>query len=150
MHYFKDGGIEMACPPLKTLLHIMAHGQFEGRDLNHAKIRALFTRENLLAGDWYAARLRAKQSIDAKLWQRHTTYLTKFITKPHYADEAARLRIEERLHQARQELKRVQSPAYLEELRGTLGANPLAKAARDTQTELTMEGEAELAGAQAR
>ena len=48
-HYFNDGSIEMACPPLKALLHIMAHGQFEGRDLGHAKIRALFTRDNLLA-----------------------------------------------------------------------------------------------------
>jgi hypothetical protein len=147
MHYFNDGSIEMACPPLKALLHIMAHGQFEGRDLNHAKVRGLFTRESLLASDWYAARLRAKQLIDTKLWQRHTSYLTKFIAKPHYADEAARLRIEERLHHARKELKRVQAPGYVEELRGTLGANPLAKAARDAQPELSMEGELEMAGA---
>ncbi len=129
-------------PPLKALLHIMAHGQFEGRDLSHAKIRSLFTCESMLASDWYAERLRAKQAVDAKLWQRHVGYLTKFITKEHYGEEAARLGIEDRLHKARVELKRVSSPAYLDELRGTLGANPLPVSDRNgAQRELAM-GEA--------
>jgi hypothetical protein len=123
-HYFNDGSIEMACPPLQALLHIMAHDQFEGRDMGHAKIRALFTRDNLLASDWYEERLRAKQAVDAKLWQRHVNYVTRFITRPHYAEEAARLHIEDRLHKARAELKRASAPAYLDELRGTLRANP--------------------------
>jgi hypothetical protein len=127
-NYFNDGSIDMACPPLKALLHIMAHGQFEGRDVGHAKVRSLFTREYLLGSDWYAERLRAKQSVDVKLWQRNVSYLTKFITKEHYADESARLGIENRLHEARNELKRVQAPAYLQDLRGTLGANPLSAA----------------------
>ncbi|MEO6056849.1 MAG: hypothetical protein ABIQ49_08415, partial [Gemmatimonadales bacterium] len=30
--YFTDGTIEDACPPLKSLLHIMAHGHYEGKD----------------------------------------------------------------------------------------------------------------------
>ena len=30
--YFEDGSIEDACPPLRALLHIMAHGHFEGSD----------------------------------------------------------------------------------------------------------------------
>ncbi len=124
-HYFADGSIAMACPPLQALLHIMAHDQFEGRDLSSAKIRSLFTRQNMLGSDWYAERLRAKQAVDTRLWQRHVGYLTKFITKPHYADEAARLKIEDRLHLARLELKRIQSSTYVDELRGTLGANPL-------------------------
>jgi phosphoenolpyruvate carboxykinase (diphosphate) len=137
-HYFNDGSIEMASPPLKALLHIMAHGQFEGRDLGHGKIRALFTRENLLGSEWYGERLRAKQVVDARLWHRHVSYLTKFIIRPHYADESARLRIEDRLHKARNELKRVQSPAYIDELRGTLGANPLPNALRNGQGELSI------------
>ena len=137
-HYFNDGSIALACPPLQALLHIMAHDQFEGRDLSHAKIRTLFTRENMLASEWYAERLRAKQSVDAKLWQRHVAYLTKFITKPYYAEVTARMGIEKRLHQARTELKRVAKPAYLEELRGTLGANPLPGVAHHGQAELKM------------
>jgi hypothetical protein len=137
-HYFNDGSVEMACPPLRALLHIMAQGQFEGRDLGHAKTRALFTRENMLTSEWYAERLRAKQSVDAKLWQRHIGYLTKFIMRPHYADEAARLNIEDRLHKARTELKRIVAPTYLEELRGTLGANPLPRVTGRGQTEFAM------------
>jgi len=139
-HYFNDGSIEMTLPPLKALLHIMAHGQFEGRDLSHAKIRSLFTCESMLASDWYAERLRAKQSVDAKLWQRHINYLTKFVTKEHYAEESARLGIEDRLHRARHEFKRISSPAYLEELRGTLGANPLSALRHQPQRELEMAG----------
>jgi hypothetical protein len=91
----------------------------------------------MLSSDWYAERLRAKQAVDAKLWQRHVAYLTRFITKPNYADEAARLHIEERLHKARTELKRISTPAYLEELRGTLGVNPLPRGDRH-QPELQM------------
>jgi hypothetical protein len=92
----------------------------------------------MLASDWYAERLRAKQAVDAKLWQRHIGYLVKFISKPHYAEEAARLRIEDRLHKARNELKRVNAPAYLDELRGTLGASPLPQSARRGQAELSI------------
>ena len=128
----------MACAPLKALLHIMAQGQFEGRDLSHAKVRSLFTRDNMLASDWYAERLRAKQTVDVKLWQRHISYLTKFVTKSHYAEESARLGIEDRLHRARVELKRIQSSAYLEEIRGTLGANPLPPSQSRGQTEFQM------------
>jgi hypothetical protein len=145
-HYFNDGSIEIACPPLKALLHIMVQDQFEGRDLSHAKIRALFTRDNMLASEWYAERLRAKQAVDAKLWQRHINYLTKFITKPHYADEAARLNIEDRLHKARNELKRITVPAYLEELRGTLGVNPLAQTTGRGQAEFAMTSTATAGG----
>jgi hypothetical protein len=138
-HYFNDGSIELACPPLKALLHIMAHGQFEGRELSHAKIRSLFTRESFLASDWYAERLSAKQIVDTKLWQRHVSYLTKFITKPHYGEEAARLKIEERLHHARNELKRITASTYLNEIRGTLGVNPLPSSVRhETQRDLGM------------
>ena len=124
-HYFNDGSVEMACPPLKALLHIMAHGEYEGRDLQSPKIRHLFERENMMASGWYAERLRSKQAIDTKLWQRHVSYLTKFITKEHYTEEARRLGVEDRLHRARLELKRVTGSAYIEELRGTLGVNPL-------------------------
>jgi phosphoenolpyruvate carboxykinase (diphosphate) len=123
--YFEDGSIEMACPPLRALLHVMRDDQFEGKDLNHPDLRALFTRENLLSSDWYAARLAAKQSADQKLWQRHVTTLDKFLARANYAEEAQRLGIEDRLRRARLELERVKSPIYMKELRGTLGRQPL-------------------------
>ena len=123
--YFEDGSIDLACPPLRALLHVMRDGQHEGRDLASAELRSLFTRESLLKSDWYAARLEAQQAADRKLWLRHAATLEKFLAKPNYAGEAARLGIAERLRQARVQLERVKSAAYLKELRGTIGLQPL-------------------------
>jgi hypothetical protein len=124
-HYFADGTISLACPPLKALLHIMAEGSFEGKGLASPEVRALFTRENLLASDWYAARLRAKQDADIALWQRHVQTLEQFNAAPANAATVERLGLASRLAAARQELKRVSAPAYRESLRGTLGRQPL-------------------------
>ena len=123
-HYFDDGSIEWACPPLRALLHIMRDGQFEGQKLDHPDIRGLFTRDHLLANAWYEDRLKAKQRADLQLWQRHIAYLEKFLAKPNYADEADRLGIRERLPRARAMLDRVKLPAYLDHLRGSIGLEP--------------------------
>ena len=58
MNYFEDGSIEAAYPPLKALLYLMAQGCYEGRGVDDPAIRGMFTREALLAGDWYRERLR--------------------------------------------------------------------------------------------
>jgi hypothetical protein len=106
----------------------MRDDQFEGKGLEHPEIRSLFARENMLASDWYAARLAAKQAADRQLWQRHVATLEKFLTKSSYANEVHRLGIEARLRRARIELERVKSPIYLKALRGTLGLQPLRPA----------------------
>jgi len=124
--YFADDSIADACPPLRALLHIMSTGAYEGQDLNHPALRALFTREHLLASDWYAARLRAQQAIETQLWRRHVDYLEAFLHKPHYAAEARRLQLAERLQRAHRHRERIESPEYLAQLHGTLGAHPLA------------------------
>jgi hypothetical protein len=123
--YFDDGSIAQASPPLKALLHIMLHDEFEGKGLEHADVRKLFTRENLLASDWYAARLVAKQKVDRKLWKRHVEYLANFLKRPNYADVAERLNIGERLTNARKTLAAVEAPEYLQQLIGTIGAEPV-------------------------
>lgn len=123
--YFDDGSIAQACPPLSALLHIMLHDQWEGKDLNHPVVRQLFTRDNLLASDWYAARLRAKQAVDRRLWQRHVEYLDKFLKRASHAEEAVRLGVPHRLARARKKLEDVESPDYLAALAGTLGAEPI-------------------------
>jgi hypothetical protein len=123
--YFEDGSIEDACPPLRALLHIMAHGQYEGKDVSDPEIRALFTREALLASDWYKARLLMKQKREVALWTRHVAELERFLNRPGYQNEAARLNIAPRLEAARHELERVAGAAYLEELHGGLGADPI-------------------------
>ncbi len=128
--YFDDGSVEDACPPLRALLAIMAHGHWEGKDASHPAVRTMFTREALLASDWYRERLAVKQQRDVALWQRHTRSLTEFLAMPSHRDEAARLRIGERLEQARLELERVRSRAYVLELQGTIGADPIHRGLR--------------------
>jgi hypothetical protein len=123
--YFDDGSIERACPPLNALLHIMLHDRWESKGLDDPGVRALFTRESLLAGDWYAARLAAKQGIDRALWRRHVAYLERFLKRPGYADEAARLGIAGRLQRAKNTLAAVDSAKHLESLSGTIGAEPI-------------------------
>jgi hypothetical protein len=123
--YFEDGSIAQACPPLRALLQVMRDGHCEGKNLAHPELRQLFTRQTLLGSDWYAARLAAKQQIDRHLWRRHVDYLDRFLKKSSYADEAARLGIAGRLAQARKTADEVASPAYLDRLRGTLGAEPI-------------------------
>jgi hypothetical protein len=123
--YFDDGSIAQACPPLKALLHIMLHDQFEGKGLEHPEIRKLFTRENLLASSWYAARLAAKQKIDRALWKRHVEYLNSFLRRPSHADVAEKMSIASRLTRARKTLEQVESAEYLKQLAGTLGAEPV-------------------------
>jgi phosphoenolpyruvate carboxykinase (diphosphate) len=131
--YFADGTIADACPPLKALLHIMAHGHYEGKAASDPEIRALFTREALLASEWYHERLAIKQQRDVALWQRHARSLTEFLTRSGHRDEAKRLGIASRLEHARAELERVSAPAYLTALLGTIGADPIHRPLRGRQ-----------------
>ena len=128
--YFADGTIDDASPPLKALLHIMAHGHYEGKDANHPAVRALFKREALLASDWYHERLAIKQQRDVALWERHTRSLTEFLARAGHRDEAKRLGIAQRLEHACAELERVSTPEYLNALAGTIGADPIHRAPR--------------------
>jgi len=123
--YFADGSIAQACPPLRALLHIMRDDQFEGRGLDHAEIRGLFTRASLLASPWYAARLAAKQKVDRALWRRHVEYLNSFLRRPSHADVAEKMGVADRLTLARRRLDQVESPEYLKKLAGTIGAEPI-------------------------
>jgi hypothetical protein len=123
-HYFADGSVEAACPPLKALLHIMAHGRWEGKDAAHPDVRALFSREAVLASAWYKERLLTRQSREAALWRRHVKDLEEAMARPNVSEASAALDLPGRLAAARTELRRVESPAYLESLSGTLGADP--------------------------
>ena len=123
--YFEDNAIQQACPPLQALLHIMAHGSYEGMDVKHPDIRHLFTRESLLNSDWYRQRLQTKQHRDTALWRRHQAYLTDFLSHPYHADVADRLHLTGRLEHVQRELATAESPDYLKSLIGTLGADPL-------------------------
>jgi phosphoenolpyruvate carboxykinase (diphosphate) len=123
--YFDDGSLAQACPPLQALLHIMLNDEWDGKSLDDPGVRKLFTRENLLVSDWYAARLTAKQKVDRVLWKRHVEYLNGFLRKPSHEDVAENLKIAGRLTLARKTLEETESPDYLKKLRDTPGAEPV-------------------------
>jgi hypothetical protein len=122
--YFADGSIERAVLPLKALLHIMHDGTWEGLDASAPKFRALFARENLLASDWYKARLAAQQRRDAAHWQKQTQYLEKLVARANYADVVANLGLQQRLATARFAGAAARAKEYTAHLIGTLGIDP--------------------------
>ncbi|MBK1719106.1 hypothetical protein CKO27_15895 [Thiocystis violacea] len=126
--YLEDGSIEDACPPLQALIHIMAEGHHQGRTIRDPAVRDLFSRESLLASDWYRERLEVKQARDVQLARRLVFNLQQFLELSHYADEADRLDAAARLERAKAQLARARDPAYLDALVGTLGADPLQPA----------------------
>ena len=119
--YFEDGSVAAACPPLQALLHIMAEGAYHGKGAEDPEVRGLFTREYLMESDWYRERLRTKQLRDIALWNRHLAAIERFQTG---GDVVRGVDIDERLAESCKQLARVSSPAYLKELRGTIGADP--------------------------
>ena len=124
-NYFEDGSVDMACPPLKALLHIMAHGSWEGHDINSPEVRELFTLKNMLDSDWYRTRLETRQKNDVKLWTRHVEYLTRVCSEYEAVQSGDSLELNRRLQLAQDELKRVATPEYLTELWGMLGCDTL-------------------------
>ena len=124
--YFSDGTIALACPPLKALLEIMAYGKTaDGLGLDAPELRAQFTRESVLASDWYAARLDAKQKNDENRLKRAVAGLYDFIDGPGNAEVVSRLGLLERRAQIQAERVRAGSPDYRAGLVGTLGVQPL-------------------------
>jgi hypothetical protein len=121
LNYFKDGSVEAACPPIRALLHIMAYGEYEGMCESDPRILKMFTRESLLASDWYKDRLRAKQSIDIALWTRHSAALEELMAR---GAPPPQIDCNYRFTMAREQLKRAKSDSYLVQLAGTIGADP--------------------------
>jgi hypothetical protein len=100
----------------------MANGSYEGMTITDSRFRALFTREAVLAGDWYTARLQARQRKEAALWKRHIEALDAFRCSG--LEAPAEMNLGARFAAAQREHQRVSSPAYLNSLVGTIGADP--------------------------
>jgi hypothetical protein len=125
--YFRDGSVEGACPPLKAVLHIMAHGHYEGKDINDPEIRKMFTRDYLLASEWYRDRLLNKQLSDIALWQKHVKYLRAYIDKWRNLDSNEVAKIQENIKIADEKLKYILSTEYLKSLEGYIGLDTYVK-----------------------
>jgi hypothetical protein len=121
--YIEDGSIYDACPPLQAVLSIMAEGQFEGKTIDDPAIRKMFTRDYLLASDWYHQRLRIKQQRDAALWQMNRDYIEQKMDEINESITDLWADLHGRMENAEQMLEWVNSQSYLERLVGTIGAD---------------------------
>lgn len=123
--YFADGTADGACPPLRALLEIMAYGATaDGRTLDDPSVRAMFSRDAVLASDWYAQRLDAQQAAQCRRQQASVDRLAEFTGQEGNDQVGEQLGLLERLDRARQDLDRISSPQYREELVGQLGLQP--------------------------
>jgi hypothetical protein len=118
LEYFEDGTVEAACPPVRAVLSLMAHGRYCGMTAENPKLRLMFTREAVLGSGWYAERLIAKQRRDIELWTRHLRSLADFEA---YPEQGWEHRVNERLAYVRGQLERVSRSQYVQELQGTIG-----------------------------
>lgn len=126
MEYFEDGSVEFACPPLKALLHIMAHGEYEGRGLNDPAIRELFNPATILDQDWYKARLDTRVKVNKRLNEKHIEYLEAFLEDDAEEHDPSTIElVKERLALAKVRLAEIIKPDYLQSLVGTIGADPM-------------------------
>ena len=124
--YLDDGAAREASPPLLALLDIMATGAHQGLKVADAAFRNLFTREAVIGAPWYVARLERKQVQDIALWKRHVATLDSYIARGSHGVVVDRLGIRSRLDYAQRQLARVQTSAYIDQLRGTIGLAPIA------------------------
>ena len=125
LEYFESGGVEDACPPLKSLLHIMAHGDHDGLTTESPELRAMFELDNVLNSDWYQRRLTMQQQRDITGCERQIAYLESVLSDTQAASDVAGMDLPARLDKLRVRLAQVQDAGYVASLQGALGADPL-------------------------
>jgi len=126
--YFDDGTIVGAIPPLRALLEIMASGESsEGWTIDSPEFRKQFTRQSVLASDWYNARLEAKKDAAVARAEFGLAAIERFAATPGNEEPCSRLGIGERIVNAQSEVRRLESDTYWNQIIGTTGgeASPL-------------------------
>ena len=127
LNYFEDGSIAVATPPLKILLHIMAYGNYEGKDISDPELRKYFDRDYVVNSDWYKERLALKQQKDIAFYGKQIKYLEDFISNSRNNALVLEMDINGRLKDLKEFYAEVNSDNYLKDLNGTIGLDPLAK-----------------------
>lgn len=125
LNYFKDGSVNAAIPPLQILLHIMAYGHYEGKDISDSSLRSQFERDYVIKSDWYKARLELKQERDIAFHQKQLDYLNGFKSDPINESLLDELKINDLILKAKQRYEAVNNAEYVSQLVGTIGADSL-------------------------
>lgn len=122
--YLEDGTISTACPPVRALIEIMADGtSAEGWTLDDPAFRQLFTRESVLASDWYAARLDAAQDEEVSRCDAGVSAIESFLSGD-ASGASGRLDLSARLGEVREARDHAAAASTREHLVGTLGRQP--------------------------
>ena len=127
LNYFEDGSVASAIPPLQILLHIMAYGNYEGKEISDPELRKYFDREYVINSDWYKERLKLKQEKNIVFYKKQIDYLEAFINNLDNKNLVREMSINKRLEKVQELHKQAKSKYYLENLNGTIGADPLCK-----------------------
>ncbi|MCW3806581.1 hypothetical protein [Plebeiibacterium marinum] len=125
--YFEDGSVEAAIPPLKILLNIMAYGEYEGKNICDPELRKYFDREYVIESDWYKERLKLKQSKELAFTTKQLADLEDFASKAENTELVNEMNINNRITIAKERLAYVESDKFVDDLVGTIGADPLYK-----------------------
>lgn len=127
-HYFADGSIAMASPPLQALLHIMRDGEWKGKNLSHPDVRRLFDREEFINSEWYAACLAHAVSREKAVLQQGVDAIDRFLGRSTHAAAARQLGLSERRAAAVARINELSKDDAAASLRGTIGCDPALKA----------------------
>ena len=127
LNYFEDGSIADAIPPLQILLHIMAYGNYEGKDISDTELRNYFKRDYVVNSTWYKERLALKQEKDIAFYKSQIEYLENFIAEVNNQTLVVEMNIEDRLKNVKTLFEQASSEEYLKSLEGTIGVDPLCK-----------------------
>jgi hypothetical protein len=125
LRFFEDKTIDNACLPMKALLHIMAHGDYEGMQLDSPEFRSLFDRKTIMESDWYRERLSVCQKIHVHHLRRCLRHMKEFAKKESNREYVYSMHIRRRIRDCQTRLEYISSDAYLHDLFGTIGADPL-------------------------
>jgi hypothetical protein len=85
-YYFEDGSVSEAIPPLQALLHILAHGSWEGRGLKDRAFRELFDRDSVLRSDWYQERRRREAEAESARAEQGLVRLREALSRGNLPD----------------------------------------------------------------
>jgi hypothetical protein len=127
LNYFEEGSVESAIPPLQVLLHIMAYGHYEGKEISDPELRKMFDRDVVINSDWYKERLKRKQDNSIATLKKQIGYLEDFAANADNAGLVKEMNIHARIETAKERLVFVESDQFLKDLTGTIGADPLMR-----------------------
>jgi hypothetical protein len=130
--YIADGGADMAVPPLKALLHIMANGEYEGMTIDSPEFRSMWTRESIMASDWYKERLTTFQARETERLTKGLEYLEHFTKGPDAIKGDWKgqqivedLKLHDRIEAVKSKIAAVKKPEYVDHIKGSLGVDPV-------------------------